>query len=67
MARLACGRWPDTRTSHVVGLAGHYAAPAQAQWSNRKSLVSRLHLPNVWEVESGNDSDDVIAHHQRMV
>ena len=33
------------------------------------SLVPRLHLPNVWEVESGNEasqmtySDDVIAHH----
>ena len=37
------------------------------------SLIPRLHLPNVWEVESGNEasqvtySDDVIAHHQSMV
>ena len=32
----------------------------------KDSLVPRLHLLNVWEVESGNKmtySDDVIAHH----
>ena len=64
----------DGRQSRGGSLAGHYAVPAQARWSNRKSLVPRLHLPNVWEVESGNEasqemtySDDVIAHHQRMV
>ena len=32
----------------------HYVASAG---SNRKRYVPRLHLPNVWEVESGNEVD----------
>ena len=54
--------WLGCRTQSRGGsLAGHYVAPAQ--WSNHKSgsLVPRLHLPNIWEVESGNEAsqDDI--------
>ena len=76
MARLQrCGT--QSRGGSLAGR--HYVAP----WRRRErggvtakgSLVPRLHLPNVWEVESGNEashvmmtySDDVIAHHHRTV